>query len=264
MQQTIPETNYEIIVCNDGGDRAVSALCKKYIVKEVLIFPNKGSYYARNRGVGEATGEYIAFLDADICVPEHWLELGMNALQSADYIGGPVIIDNREVRTPAHYYEFITGFKENNSGIDVGFFVTANLFIKRIVFNQVGGFDDRLRSGGDNEFGMRVLKAGTFRRNFIKELAVLHPPRGFRKLVKKRVRIAEGKLKLNRLYPDRYCYKFSSPGSLIARLVVPPRPSSVKKTFSENNHFGFLSYYLFMWYFKIRVSIGLIWLLLKK
>jgi glycosyltransferase AglI len=261
--QSIPETQYEIIVCNDGGVEAVSNLCNKYSVREVLITPNKGSYNARNRGIEEAVGDYLAFVDADITVPEHWLECGLMALQSADYVGGPVIINEEEASSPAHYYELVTGFKDNESGYTHQFYVTANLFVKRSVFELIGGFDERLRSGGDNEFGNRVYLSGIYRQNFNRELAVIHPPRGFHSLVKKRVRITEGKMMLNNLYPERYRYEIPSPISLILRTPIPPNIFGVMKTYKKNNHFGLLSYYLFVWRLKIRVTIKLLPILVQ-
>jgi len=264
MKQTIPQSNYEVIVANDGGDEGVGDFCEKYPIREIRIIPNRGSYYARNRGIEEARGEFLAFVDADITVPGEWLETGLQGLQTADYIGGPVLINEKKVRTPAHYYELVTGFKGNVPEADNHFFVTANLFVRRSVFEHVGGFDIRLRSGGDNEFGNRVFNSNTFTQSFIQELAVLHPPRGFHKLLKKRVRITEGKLALNRLYPERYRYEIASPGTLIARLSMPPSISGVKKTFKKNNHFRFWLYYLFIWYFKIRVTLKLVPVLLRK
>jgi glycosyltransferase AglI len=59
-------------------------------VTEVSIVPNRGSYFARNRGIERAAGEDLAFVDADIVVPEDWLAVGRDALRSAEYVGGPV------------------------------------------------------------------------------------------------------------------------------------------------------------------------------
>jgi hypothetical protein len=40
------------------------------------------------------------------------------------------------------------------------FAATANLFVRRAVFDAVGHFDERLLSGGDQEFGARAHAAG--------------------------------------------------------------------------------------------------------
>lgn len=259
-RQTLPPTEYEIIVSNDGGDPEVRALCEARGVTEVSIIPNRGSYFARNRGIERAAGENLAFVDADIVVPEDWLAVGRDALRTAEYVGGPVAVDKARVTTPAQRYEAATGFRGNTADIRHGFFVTANLFVKRKVFQCLGGFDERLRSGGDNEFGRRVAQVDEYRQRFEEGLTVLHPPRGYRGLVNKAVRVAQGKEMLNRLHPERYQYARPGLGRLVLNVVVPPDPRKVRRTFEPNPHFGFLAFYLFRWRFRAEVSSRLLWL----
>ena len=59
--------NYEIIVIDDGSeDHTEELIHKNYqdIVKYIKQ-PNKGAGAARNRGIEESQGEFIAFLDSD-------------------------------------------------------------------------------------------------------------------------------------------------------------------------------------------------------
>lgn len=61
--------NLEIIVVNDGSPGDCDALMDNYLsdsrVKYVKHEGNKGLFQARLTGADEATGDYIAFLDAD-------------------------------------------------------------------------------------------------------------------------------------------------------------------------------------------------------
>jgi glycosyltransferase involved in cell wall biosynthesis len=64
-KQSLKREQYEIIVANDGGDKQTRRACEKFDVKVIDIFPNGGSYNARNKALQISKGEYIALLDSD-------------------------------------------------------------------------------------------------------------------------------------------------------------------------------------------------------
>lgn len=61
--------NLEIILVDDGSKDASGKICDEYAQRDnrikVIHKQNGGSSSARNRGIEEATGDYIGFLDAD-------------------------------------------------------------------------------------------------------------------------------------------------------------------------------------------------------
>ena len=67
VQQTLD--NIELICVNDGSTDnsldVLNELAKKHDFIKVLSQENQGSGKARNKGIDEAEGEYIGFLDAD-------------------------------------------------------------------------------------------------------------------------------------------------------------------------------------------------------
>src|SRR5579864_8774897 len=64
LQQTYPVT--QIIVIDDGSTDATRAIVSEYTDRVTLIEQrNGGPAKARNAGLSAATGEFIAFLDAD-------------------------------------------------------------------------------------------------------------------------------------------------------------------------------------------------------
>ena len=73
-----------------------------------------------------------------------------------------------------------------------GFGVTADLPVRREVLEQVGPFDERLRSGGDADWGERAAALG-FRAVYVPAVRVRHPARArLRELVEKSRRTARG------------------------------------------------------------------------
>src|SRR5882757_4082321 len=72
-QQTY--TAWELIVIDDGSTDNTAAIIKKYAGTDNRIMytyqANGGQGKARNNGLKKATGEYVAFLDADdLWIPE--------------------------------------------------------------------------------------------------------------------------------------------------------------------------------------------------
>lgn len=77
--------NLEIICVNDGSKDSSLEVLNSYAAKDprvkVIDQENAGVSAARNRGLDEATGEYIAFVDSDDWVHERSLEIMHRCLE---------------------------------------------------------------------------------------------------------------------------------------------------------------------------------------
>jgi glycosyltransferase involved in cell wall biosynthesis len=74
LDQTWQE--WELIVINDGSRDDTAAIARSYADARIRLLeqPNRGVSSARNRGLDEARGQYVAFLDADDRLPPGSLE----------------------------------------------------------------------------------------------------------------------------------------------------------------------------------------------
>ena len=79
LDQDLEKNKYEIIIINDGSIDNSFSLVNSYAVKysNILIInqKNKGVSIARNKGVKQAKGKYIYFVDADDYIASNVLEL---------------------------------------------------------------------------------------------------------------------------------------------------------------------------------------------
>jgi glycosyltransferase involved in cell wall biosynthesis len=71
--QSIPRSEYEIIVVDGGSKDATCEIAKKY-ADQVFTQTSRKVGGARNDGVKAAKGEIIATTDADCILPPHWLK----------------------------------------------------------------------------------------------------------------------------------------------------------------------------------------------
>ena len=174
-RQTLPRSDFEVIVSDDGSAEPPVALATDDGHVKVVSGLRSSSYAARNRGVAAARGHLLAFCDAD-CVPDPaWLERGLEALEGADIVAGRIQFIVPDRVTVWTLIDMDTS-KNQRQLVELGVGETANLFVRRELFERVGGFDPRFPSHGDYDFVERCVKSGA-RLAYSADAVVWHPTR---------------------------------------------------------------------------------------
>lgn len=178
-RQTLGRARFEAIVVDDASKDETAALVEAHGVARVVARDAcGGSYAARNSGLAVARAPVIATTDAD-CLPRtDWLERGLEELEArgADLLGGRIDIPLGDRPRLAEVLDAARFLNQERAVSDLGFAATANLFVRRHVFEAAGPFDARFRSGGDAEFCDRATRAG-FSLAYSPLAVVVHPPR---------------------------------------------------------------------------------------
>lgn len=195
--QTYPSELVSVVVVDNNSTEDIAAAVPDDPRFCLLRESRRGSYAARNTGLKSATGEVIAFTDADCRPHPDWLEQGVRALSGpprAAMVGGRIRLAfaHGDARTGCELYEQRYSFKQDWYLEHRGFAATANVLTWRTTLDEVGVFDASLQSRGDAQWGQRVAAAGGVQR-YAAEAVVDHPARAsWSELLTKSVRVARG------------------------------------------------------------------------
>jgi len=175
-RQTLPADEFEVVIGDDGSaDGSTDGIGTANGRIRVAAGPPTNSYAARNRAVAASTGSVLAFCDAD-CRPEpEWLERGLAALEGTDIAAGRIRFDVPARRTTWTLID-MDGAKDHEHQVRVGVAETANLFLRRALFDRVGGFEGGISEYGDYEFVERCVALGA-ELKFAPDAVVSHPAR---------------------------------------------------------------------------------------
>jgi glycosyltransferase involved in cell wall biosynthesis len=153
------ERPFEVIVVDDGSSDGTAAIARAApVVSEVLTLDGVGPGRARNAGAAAAGGTMLAFLDADTRPVEGWLAAGLRGLAAADLVVGRVVPEPDVPLGPFDRTLWVTGVSP--------LFESANLFVRRELFEALGGFESWLgpragkELGEDVWLGWRARRAG--------------------------------------------------------------------------------------------------------
>ena len=164
-QQTLPASQYEIIIVNNNSTDDTDALCHAFLQEHqqlnalYFIETQQGLSYARNRGITESSGDILVFMDDDAQADERYLEEILHFFETtsdATACGGRIYPDF-ESKRPDWMSRFLLPL---TSTIDMGdniklfkgsqYPIGANMAFRRKVFQQYGMFNPDLGRKGDN------------------------------------------------------------------------------------------------------------------
>ena len=180
-QQTFGKVDFEIVVVDDGSidqtervvlaQRNAASVPIRYVRQE-----RSGIAAARNRGVRESNGDWIAFFDDDQIAETNWLArlVEKAGIEDADYVGGPYLLRLPENcgfeldstlrrllgENPLMQHErnvSYSGLDPRKHEVSPG---TGNVLVKRAIFERIGLFSEGRHYGEDREFFRRAQKAG--------------------------------------------------------------------------------------------------------
>lgn len=213
-RNTLPGDSYEVVLVDNNSTDGTADLCARFhqewpnVDFRYFMERNQGLSHARNRGIAEARGEVLVFLDDDSFVePDYLSNLNsqMQAHPDAMAFGGkiiPLFEDGVEPDWLCRWtYSWVSAI---DLGSDVRLFgngeypIGANMGFRKNCLESVGGFNTQLGRtkknmlGGEEKDIFGRIRAKGYSVYYFPDLLVRHmipPKRTTREYI---VRMAEG------------------------------------------------------------------------
>lgn len=167
-------TDWELIIVDDGSTDNSLAVLKDFVAQShithqtlhIIHQKNGGVCSARNRGIKEAKGEYVALLDGDDIWDTEYLseqirmiadypDAAMWGINYAETYNGQLV---RKLATalPDGYRGYVENYFQMPTRVS-DLFCSSSVVIRRKVFDQVGMFDERIKYAEDLDMWFRII-----------------------------------------------------------------------------------------------------------
>jgi len=228
--QTIPHSEWQLLICDDGSDEDLAASVSQSPLDIKWLRQNRGGpAAARNLGLFTASTPIIAFTDSD-CIPEaQWLESLISPIENdtADVTGGFVGFDSAE-QWVGRCLNFVmttglgaAGARDPRAMLGMKFHPrTGNMAVKLDIARRAGGFPNE-RYGEDVEFGRRLM-AQEARIEFVPSAVVVHnEKRTIRQVGIEAYRKGAARIRLTQRYGFKELIHAAPAGLLLYVLLLP-------------------------------------------
>ncbi len=146
----------EVIVVDGGSEDETGSIAKQRGVKVINCSP-AGRARQMNRGAEESQGDVLFFLHGDTVVPDGALDLIADVCRNSSVVGGGFI---REFDSDSQWLRWtcrLADWRSERGGVFLG---DQGIFVRRDVFEKLGGYDETLQRCEDLQFSMKMRERG--------------------------------------------------------------------------------------------------------
>lgn len=210
FKQNYPKNLYEIIIIDGGttdGTEGMISEIEKEAPCPIRYFKqgNMGVAAARNIGIKNSNEKYTAFIDSDCIARENWLEKLMETISSTGNdiggVGGKILNGIDTWIGNGGYLNEFYGYLSNETKF-TRVLPTANLCLEKDILNEVGYFDENLRTSEDTDICWRIIKRG-YKILYTPDIIVTHyGVKTLKELWKKQISLGRGFMMTRKKHGD--------------------------------------------------------------
>ncbi len=193
LDQDYPKECLEIIAVDNNSKDKTADVIKQFPVLYVSETDHQSPAAARNKGASVATGEILAFLDADQTADKLWIKKLVEAFDDPTIggVGGQNTVKSNQnsiaYQTQAEEWlisDETQARQEHDHKIGGG-----NSAVRKKAFDELKGFDITLFNAEDFDFYHRLIHQLGFKTKLVADAVVYNEIRGWRSLLKREYRI---------------------------------------------------------------------------
>jgi glycosyltransferase involved in cell wall biosynthesis len=147
----------EVILVDNGSTDDTLKIASGYPGVQILQYPKVTISALRNRGTEHAKGDLFAFIDCDCVICPGWRAAVESVMADERIHATGSIYDIPEKSTWVERAWLSERFIPNQK---INYINSGNLIIRRAVYEEVGGFNEALKTDEDSDIGARINAKG--------------------------------------------------------------------------------------------------------
>lgn len=159
LDQTLPKSEYEIIV-SDSSSKDATVEIAKSLADKVVVCKRVSAGFGRNFGAKHAKGDKLVFIDADTIASETFLEGAKEELEKSIACTGPVRALEKDSLLLRGFYRWWSFQSRASVLLRYPIFPGFNFAVRKEVFDNAGGFKTEDITTEDLELSLRLRKYG--------------------------------------------------------------------------------------------------------